>query len=41
LKYWPVKELIEPEDPTNANEALILLGIAEPDTEYPDEAGSR
>lgn len=41
LKYWPVKELIEPEDPTNANEALILLGIAEPDTGYPDDEYER
>ncbi len=31
-KPRPGKRLIEPEDPDNANEALILLGIAEPDT---------
>ena len=30
-----------PEDPTNANEALILLGIAEPDTGYPDDEYER
>jgi Family of unknown function (DUF5681) len=28
--------LIEPEDPRNANEALLLLGIAEPDTRWND-----
>jgi uncharacterized protein DUF5681 len=27
----PVKVLTEPEDPDNANEALLLLGIAKPD----------
>jgi hypothetical protein len=26
--------LTEPEDPDNANEALLLLGIAEPDTQW-------
>jgi hypothetical protein len=28
--------LMEPEDPDNANEALLLLGIAEPDTQWND-----
>jgi len=30
---WP-KLLMEPKDPDNANEALLLLGIAEPDTRW-------
>jgi hypothetical protein len=29
-----IKLLMEPEDPDNANEALLLLGIAEPDTQW-------
>jgi len=42
LKYRPAKQLFEPEDPINANEALILLGIAEPDTRYyPDDEYER
>ena len=31
-KHHSVELLMEPEDPDNANEALLLLGIAEPDT---------
>ena len=31
-----LKVLTEPEDPDNANEALLLLGIAEPDTQWSD-----
>jgi hypothetical protein len=31
-KHRPLKRLTELVDPDNANEALILLGIAEPDT---------
>jgi hypothetical protein len=31
-----LKVLTEPEDPDNANEALLLLGIAEPDTRWND-----
>jgi len=30
-----VTELIEPADPENANPALLLLGIAEPDPRWP------
>jgi hypothetical protein len=30
-KRQPLEMLVEPTDPDNANEALILLGIAEPD----------
>src|SRR5829696_964828 len=30
-KHRPLKRLTEPVDPDNADEALILLGIAEPD----------
>ena len=33
-KHRPLKRLTEPVDPDNANEALILLGIAEPDTRW-------
>jgi hypothetical protein len=33
-KYRPLKRLTEPVDPDNANEALILLGIAEPDPRW-------
>ncbi len=29
-----IEVLVEPDDPTNANEALLLLGIAERDTRY-------
>jgi hypothetical protein len=29
-----IERLVEPEDPDNANEALLLLGIAELDTRY-------
>jgi len=35
-KHRPVELLIEPTDPENANEALVLLGIAEPDMRWPD-----
>ena len=31
-----INVLMEPEDPDNANEALLLLGIAEPDTRWND-----
>ena len=31
-----VEWLIEPKDPRNADEALLLLGIAEPDTRWDD-----
>jgi hypothetical protein len=34
-KHRPVERLIEP-DPDNANAALVLLGIAEPDTRWND-----
>ena len=33
-KYRPLKRLTEPVDPDNADEALILLGIAEPDPRW-------
>lgn len=33
-KHRPLKRLTEPVDPDNADEALILLGIAEPDTRW-------
>ena len=33
-KPRPVEVRIEPVDPDNADEALILLGIAEPDTRW-------
>lgn len=32
--HRPLKRLTEPVDPDNADEALILLGIAEPDTRW-------
>jgi len=35
-KYRPMEMLTEPTDPGNANEALLLLGIAEPDTRWDD-----
>lgn len=35
-KHRPVGVRIEPTDPDNADEALILLGIAEPDTRRSD-----
>ncbi len=35
-KHRPVDVRIEPTDPDNANEALLLLGIAEPDTRSND-----
>jgi hypothetical protein len=34
-----IKLLMEPTDPDNANEALLLLRIAEPDTRWPDLPG--
>jgi len=33
-KHRPIERLTEPVDPNNANEALILLGIAEHDTRW-------
>jgi hypothetical protein len=33
-KNRSIEMLLEPADPDNANEALILLGIAEPDTRW-------
>ena len=33
-KHSGIELLLEPEDPDNANEALLLLGIAEPDTRW-------
>ena len=35
-QHHPVERLIEPTDPRNADEALLLLGIAEPDTRWDD-----
>ncbi len=35
-KHRPVERLIEPTDPENANEALVLLEIAELDTRWTD-----
>jgi Family of unknown function (DUF5681) len=42
-KHRPVERLIEPTDPENANEALVLLEIAEPDTRWtdPEDQGER
>lgn len=33
-KHHPIELLTEPVDPDNANEALVLLGIAEPDPRW-------
>src|ERR671912_627425 len=33
-RHHPIEQLTEPVDPDNANEALVLLGIAEPDPRW-------
>ncbi len=35
----PITRLIEPKDPTNAFDALCVLGIAAPDVSWSDQAG--
>jgi hypothetical protein len=40
-KHQPVQMLAEPADPDNADEALLLLGIAEPDDRWGDSPGER
>lgn len=37
----PVELLVEPEDPTNADEALLILGVAYRDPRWPEEEGER